>query len=200
MFSDLRTCFAAGTGSRVVVHRRSPRVTVLVRDPAVFEEAWIDVTDNTLDKWFPDGGRIYLEEPRTKAWDSRSGRIVPFPDDLVEFVAGSPYVQVHGIRTVRLGGTSARALDFTPTRGDPVARRTGLCGGGGFALSEMECLPVSADPSAEGFVTFMLQLGQPHRLIDLRSPEGRLILVITHIERFGDLALSERVLTTLRFG
>jgi hypothetical protein len=199
-FTDLRSCLSAGIASRVVVHVRSPRVTVLIRDPAVFEEEWIDVTDNTLDKWFPDGGRIYLHEPHRKAWDSRLKRTVPFPRDLVEFLGRSPYLRVVQRRTVHLGNVSAKALDFKVIRGDPIARKTGHCGA---YVSDMECLPITVDVDADGYTSFMFTgalFREPLRLVDLHTSNGRLILLVAHASSFQRLAAAERILATLRVG
>lgn len=198
-FASLRTCFAASPGQRVVVHKKSPRVSVLASEPAVFEGPWLDVVDNTLDRWFRrGGGRVYFYEPRRKAWDSRTGRIVPFPDDLVDFVASNPYVRVERVGTARFGELTARQIDFVVRQGDPKARRESLCGE--YTLRDDPCLPISADANEEGYVSFSLELHEPQRLIDLHTRSGRLILLVSGIDRFRQLTEAERLLRTLRVG
>lgn len=196
-FASSRQCLAAAPGVRVIVHRKAPRLSVFVTEPAVYEGPWLDVTDNSMDRWFPDGGRIYFYAPRRKAWDSRLGRIVPFPQDLVDFVARNPYVRVVGTRTVQLRNVAARQLDFV-ARDDPKARKEGLCGE--YGIRDDPCLPITADPNVEGYVSFTLELGEPQRLIDIRTQSGRLILVLGDVDLFSEFAAAERLLKTLRVG
>lgn len=197
-FPSIRSCLSATPGARQVVHRRSPRASVILFEPWYLENGrlWID---NEVRSYFPDDGFIDFQAATPTAWDSRSGRIVPFPRDLVRFIARSPYVRVLRIRTVRLAGVTARQIDVVARQGDPRARRRGLCGE--VAVRDEPCLPITADDAAgEGYVSLSLEPGEPNRLTDLRTRSGRLIIHITQFDRFTQLSGAERILGTLRIG
>lgn len=191
---------AAGPPVRTVVHKRSPRVSLVVAEPWYFEYGTLYV-DNNLVQRFPGYGpgmSIWFKEPTRKAWDSPSGRKVPFPRDLVKFVIRNPYVRVLGLKPVRLGGIAARQIDVVARRGDPKGREANLCGE--FAVRDEPCVPITADSDDEGFTSLSLEPGEPVRLIDLRTPSGRLIIVVRGHERVRQLSGAERILQTLRVG
>ncbi len=174
-FTNLRSCFATARDTRVVLHEKSPRVTALVSEPSVFDGIWLDPVDNTMDRWFPDPGfRIEFSVPRRRAWDSRLAQVVPFPSDLGEHIARSPYVQVVDQRVVNLGGIDASQIDFVVREGDPNARHADMCGE--EFVRDAPCLPITADPNDEGYVSWSLDPGTAYRLIDVSAPSGRLII------------------------
>src|SRR5262245_24670146 len=93
-FASMRACFASAPAVRAVISE-SQHLTALVSEPAVFDGIWLDPVDNTMDRWFPDSGfRIDFSDPKRQAWDSELARAVPWPSDLPEHLARSPYVEV----------------------------------------------------------------------------------------------------------
>lgn len=193
-------CFLSAPGVRAVIREKSPRVTVFVKEPAVFDGIWLDPVDNTMDRWFPDPGfRIDVASalPKTRAWDSRLAQIVPFPSDLTEHLATSPYVEVFDRRTIHLGGLEAKQIEFAVEQGDPSARQNDMCGE--YLLRDEPCLPISADPNDEGYVSWSLSPGESYRLIDLSSPSGRVILYV-ELGEPSQRSIAEKLLRTLRVG
>ena len=194
-FASMRRCFASTPATRVLI-KESPRVIAVVSEPAVFDGIWLDPVDNTMDRWFPDPGfRVEFSTPKAQAWDSLLAQTVPYPSDLTAHLAKSPYVTVLDLRTVNLGGVDANQVDLLVNRGDPNARHADMCGE--EFIRDVPCLPVTADPNDEGYVSWHLTPGNFYRLIDVSAPSGRIIVSIEG-EELSELAATERILETLR--
>jgi len=199
-FTNLRACLAAAPAVRRVVRIGGASISVLVLEPWYF---WTGVSlhlsaDNEIRfaHAFPnlDGWITFLAPTRT-AWDSRAARKVPFPASLADFLAGNPYLRVLATRTLHLPGMKATEIDLLAVRGDPKAREQNLCGE--LGIRDEPCVPVTAD-SDSGYTTLALKPGWPHRVIDVRTASGRVIVVVSQFYRFSELTGVERILRTLR--
>ena len=191
----MRECVAASPPIRVIL-REKPRITALVSEPAAFDGIWL--RSNVLDEWFTDPDfRIEFHGPKRDAWDSRLAQVVPFPSDLTEHVAQSPYVRVIDRRAVDLGGVQAKQIDFFVNNGDANARHSDMCGE--EFIRDVPCLPITADPNDEGYVSWWLDPGTFYRLIDVWTPSGRVVISID-VDDAGELEATEALLSTLRFG
>jgi hypothetical protein len=198
-FPSVRSCLAATPGVRQFVSRESPRASVILHEPWYYYENGSLWPDPEIGGWFPgDRGFIDFHRPPRYAWDSRSGRAVPFPRDLVRFVARNPYLRVVGTRTFRLGGVMARQIDIVVRRGDARARQMSLCGE--YAVRDEPCVPITADRDEEGYTSISVEPRHATRLTDVRIPSGRIIVVVQVRGSFTQLSGTERIVRTLRLG
>ncbi len=199
-FANLRACLAATPAIRRVVHIGGASISVLVLEPWYF---WTGVplhlsADNEIrfTHAFPNiDGLIEFLAPTRTAWDSRTSQEVSFPSSLADFLAHNPYLRVIATRTLHLPGMNATEIDLVAVRGDPKARKQNVCGE--LGIRDEPCVPVTAD-SDSGDTTLALKPGWPHRVIDVRTASGRVVVVVSQFYRFSDLAGVERILRTLR--
>lgn len=196
-FIGMRGCLSASPGQRLTAEG-SPRVSVVIRDPAVLDGYGVDMVDNTLDRWFTDvDGRISFVRPEGVAWDSRAATEVAVPADLTTLIADSPHVRVVGTQAVRFGGARGTQIDVVARRGDP-ARSCPISD-----RAEDPCIPILVlrpEPGEAQDILLSLAPGVPTRVLDLRSSNGRVLIVVDGFSSFRKLAAVERVLRTVEIG
>jgi hypothetical protein len=120
--------------------------------------------------------------------------------DFLVWLQHHPLLQVGRIFRVRLGSVIGRGVDGWVRAQDPRAYRDGYCG---ETLSAASCVPVTADPNIEGYVSWALEPapGEAFRIIEIRTNRGALAIEIATYKRDDSEALTAaamRLLSTLR--
>ena len=64
-------------------------------------------------------------------------------------------------------------------------------------IRDVPCLPITADPNDEGYVSWYLTPGRYYRLIDVSAPTGRIIVWIEG-DKLRELTATDAILSTLR--
>ena len=194
-FATIGRCLA-GEPVRQVVARRVG-VSLAIPEPWFFDIGWGMAADIEIDHLFRTSvGRVSFVRAASHAWSAHDSQRVPFPADLGEFLADNPYLDIHATTPISLGRIVAQQIDLVTRGGDPVAMKASLCGE--YGLREEPCVPISADSDSEGYASLYLDPMTSYRLIDVKAPKGRLIIVVDDFDHFDQLSELSRIFETLK--
>lgn len=206
----LAACAACGSNSDSEVSS-NPRREVVKPKPYEVTVGHVQISVSLPRGWRGQGGFLIAPDEHDCACrglffhelpyavydpDANYGRILP-RGSFVEWLVHHPHLRVRGRRAVVVGGVSGEMIDFDVLRIDREAQRNGFCG---LTNSAGPCLPITADPDEEGYVSIELwpsDPGEPYTFIVLEVSARRSLLVeVQGFER--EKPDFERVLSTVR--
>lgn len=136
----------------------------------------------------------FTKVPRI-VYDPRSDKGT-FAPDFVAWLLQHEYLETEPPVQVRFGELVGTQVEFRVIRDDPTAMDAGFCG---TTNSRGPCLPLTADPSDEGYVSLYVIGGEQNRFVVLHGrAEGVLIVVTRGSPGFYERA--DSVLRSLKLG
>jgi hypothetical protein len=176
-------CSAASTGSasprpKVWVVWKKPRLTLQPR------RGWRYESGPSVTRWIGhDFGGIYFQVLPRRVYSPRTHRPAIRSVDFLVWLQHHPLLRAGHIYRVRLGNVVARVLDGRVVAADDRAYADGYCG---ETMSQAPCVPLTADPNIEGYVSWALEPGDLFRIIEIETNRGSLAIEIDPPEKAAD--------------
>lgn len=142
----------------------------------------------------------------TRVFDPRTNRPVRLRIDFLSWLRRHPHLRVTAPRAITIGGVPARELSGRVLSPDHQAFEKGYCG---LTLSAGPCVPITADPTEEGYVSYELSQREVFRIVVFSRPGRGLLAHVSSWNPSGKpragresamLNRASAIIRTLRFG
>jgi len=118
-------------------------------------------------------GMIVFLKPPNVVFDPKQHRGVRLHARFLEWIVRHPHLKTTAVKSLRLAGFSARAVDGHVRSTDGRGFQKGFCGG---TMSRNPCVPLTADKDYGG-VTLSLEPRATFRFVTVFLPQRRQLLV-----------------------
>jgi hypothetical protein len=119
-------------------------------------------------------GMIIFVRPPKVVFDPKQHRGVRLRTAFLDWIAKHPHLKTTSVKSLRLAGLTARAVDGQVRSADGPGSRRGFCGA---TFSRNPCVPLTADKDNRGYVTLSLEPRATFRFITILLPHRRQLLV-----------------------
>ena len=116
---------------------------------------------------------IFLKPPKV-VFDPKQHRGVRLRTTFLDWIVRHPHLKTTTVKSLRLAGLTARAVDGQVRSADSPGFRKGFCGP---TMSKNRCVPLTADKDSRGYVTLSLEPRATFRFITIVLAHRRELLV-----------------------